>query len=145
LTESSTKPPRRTSGSEKRRRGKPLCIRFNDQERIAIEALAQAHRQSPGALVRSTMLNIPLPRTRRPRIDEQHLARLLGELQQWRAELNKIGSNLNQLTKYANLGRTQQASIEAVMQDLVVALEHDLMEMRTAIMQVLGLEPNREI
>ncbi len=116
-------------GTEKRQRTKRLTVRFNEQENAAIRKMAESHGQTPGALVRSALLNLPPARAaRRPKLEEKIVARVL-------AELGKIGSNLNQLTRYANLGRTLENSLEETLRDL--------REMRLACLQALGREPDR--
>ena len=116
-------------GSEKRQRSCRLTVRFNDQENAAIRKIARSRGQSPGALVRTALLGVaPARAPRRPSVEEQAVARLL-------AELGKIGSNLNQLTRYANMGRTLENSLEEALRDL--------REMRLACLQALGREPDR--
>src|SRR5205085_11172330 len=106
-----------------------LTVRFNDQEKAAVKRIAESHGQTPGALVRTALLNVPPGRApRRPGIEEQAVARLL-------AALGKIGSNLNQLAKYAHLGRTLENSLEETLRDV--------REMRLACLQALGREPDR--
>jgi hypothetical protein len=117
-------------GSEKRQRNHVLKARFNDQEAAAIQEMAASRGLSVASLIRHATLNVPPPRRAlpRPRVETVLLARALGEL-------GKIGSNLNQLTKYANMGRTLEASIEATLRDF--------RELRLPFMQALGQEPAR--
>ena len=77
------------SGTERRKRNRRLTARFNDQEADAIEAMADRTGQTVGSLLRQTLLNVPPPRRslRRPQVEVQAVARLLGEL-------GKIGSNI---------------------------------------------------
>jgi hypothetical protein len=58
-------------------------------------------------------------------VDHVAVARVL-------AELGKIGSNINQLAKYANMGRYQESSIELALRDLA--------ELRLVCLQALGYE-----
>lgn len=121
----------RKGGSETRRRNHRLTIRFDAEEAAAIKELADRRGLSPGALLRETLLNIPPgPGVRRPSANAQALARVL-------AALGKIGSNLNQLTRYANMGRTLESSLEETLRDL--------REMRLVLMQALGHERNRKL
>ena len=122
-------------GSEKRQRRVTLAGRFNEKEAAAVRSMADKRGQSVGTLLRTTLLGIPPPlrSVRRPTLETQLAAKLL-------AELGKIGSNVNQYTKRKNMGRegdSLDAAMEAAMQDLL--------EMRTMLMRVLGLEPNRKI
>jgi hypothetical protein len=145
------------SGSENRQRRKRRTIRFSDEEDAQIEKLVEATRQSPGALLRATLLNIPLPRHRRSTVDEKRLgvflaaaARVSDDLRASRAELGKSGSNLNQIAYMLNAntdpGRIMNI-IESAVSDhtaLVAtyhrAIEDDLKELRTMAMDALGLE-----
>ena len=76
-------------------------------------------------------MNTPPPAARRPSVDTQAVAQLLGQL-------GKIGSNINQLAKHANAGRP----IDAMDNSIEDALR-DLSELRIACLQALGCEPER--
>lgn len=134
-----------SSGSENRRRGKIIRVRVDDKEAAAIAALADAHRQSVAALVRSSLLNIPLPRVQRPRVNEPLFGKALSGLAALTAELGKEGSNLNQLTHYVNAERpigTLVNSIESCLLNIDM-LQRDASELRTLFMQAMGLERAR--
>lgn len=110
----------------KRTRYVPYSIRFSPEERA--EAAQQAARAGLplSALIRRAIFNTPPPRNaRRPTVERQLVAQLLGEL-------GKIGGNINQLAKHANAGRYQTDSIELAMRAML--------EMRTACMEALGRE-----
>ncbi len=113
------------SGSEKRQRSRILTVRLTPQEVAIIRQKAQKHGQSVGALLRSSLLHVRLHPSR---IDRQAVAQLLGQL-------GKIGSNINQLAKYAHMGRYQENSIELALRDLA--------ELRLVCLQALGNEPRR--
>ncbi len=119
----------RRSGSESRQRSRMLTVRFTPEELTIIRHDAQAHGQSVGAMVRSSLLHIRLQPSR---IDRLAVARLLGQL-------GKIGSNINQIAYHLNTGRPG-TSIEG---SLEYALR-DLAELRIACLQALGVEPHRE-
>jgi len=117
------------SGSEKRKRTVMLTCRVDDDEASAIRQIADRADLSLADLMRRTLLNATPVRPRhKPKIDRVALVRLQGEL-------GKIGGNINQLAKYANLGRTQLASIDLALRDLA--------ELRLPILQALGCEPRR--
>jgi len=119
------------SGSEKRQRGLRLTVRFSQQEAAAIRQIAERNGQSVGALLRATLLKIPPPArsVRKPTVEVQAVARLLGEL-------GKIGSNINQIAKEVNIGRRlREDSLEMALRDLA--------ELRLACLQALGREPHR--
>jgi Mobilization protein NikA len=121
---------KKKGGSEKRRRAKIIRIRVDEKEAAAVRELADKRGLSTGALLRQTLLNIPPgPAVRRPSADAKALGLVLGAL-------GKIGSNLNQLVHYANMGRTLEGSLEETLRDL--------REMRLVVMQALGYERNRK-
>ena len=114
-------------GSEKRRRNHTVTIRLSDEEHAILEETAERTGYSKSYLFRRALLSAPPPRARpRPSIQTKQIARVL-------AQLGKIGSNINQLAKYANLGRTQSAQIELALRELG--------ELRLACLQALGMEP----
>ena len=147
----------RSSGSETRQRRKRRTIRFSDEEDAQIEKLVEATRQSPGALLRATLLNIPLPRHRRSTVDEKRLgafiaaaARVADDLKASRAELGKSGSNLNQIahmlntnidpSRIMNIIESGVSNHTALVDTYHRAIEDDLKELRTMAMDALGLE-----
>lgn len=120
------------SGTDKRQRRETLSARFNEQEAQAVRAKADRAGLSVATLIRTAVLDLPLPDARAPRrpsVDHQAVARLLGQL-------GKIGSNLNQIAKHANAGRLQESLLEVALRDLL--------ELRLACLQALGREPVRD-
>lgn len=116
----------RRSGSEKRQRSTMLTVRLTPQEAAIVRQKAQTHGQSVGALLRASLLHVRLHPSR---IDQQAVARILGEL-------GKIGSNINQIAKEVNMGRRlREDSFELALRDLS--------ELRLACLQALGKEPRR--
>jgi Mobilization protein NikA len=116
------------SGSERRKRSRVLTLRVSPQEAQAIEEMAASTGLTLSALLRNALLKTPPPRaSRRLRGDQQTAARVL-------AALGKIGSNVNQLARQANMGR-EDLDIE----ELRMALR-DLAELRHACLQALGYE-----
>jgi Mobilization protein NikA len=113
------------SGSEKRQRTRILTVRVTPHEEAIVRQKALAHGQSVGALLRASLLHVRLSPSR---IEQQAVARLLGQL-------GKIGSNINQLAHYAHIGRYQENSIELALRDLG--------ELRIVCLQALGKEPRR--
>jgi len=120
------------SGTDKRQRQETLSARFNGQEATAVRTKADRAGISVASLIRAAVLGLPLPDARAPRrpsVDLQAVARLLGQL-------GKIGSNINQIAKHANAGRLQENVLEVALRDL--------MELRLACLQALGREPDRD-
>jgi hypothetical protein len=118
----------RRSGSDKRQRNHILTMRFNQEEAAAIRQLAQTQGQSVSALLRTALLH---SRPHPSRIDQQAVARLLGQL-------GKIGSNINQIAYHLNAGRPGDL-IGGSLEDAL----RDLSELRLVCLQALGKEPRR--
>ena len=115
------------SGSENRQRTVRMTHRFTPVEAQELERRADLAAISVPAYVRMQCLNVPPPRqVRRPTVNHEAVARLLGQV-------GKVGSNLNQLARAANAGRTLEASIEAALIDLT--------EIRAVCMEALGKRP----
>jgi len=118
----------RRSGSEKRQRSRMFTVRLSPQEAATVRQKAQAHGQTVGALLRSSLLHVRLHPSR---IDLQAVARLL-------AQLGKIGSNINQIAHHLNAGRPGDR-IEGSLEEAL----RDLGELRIVCLQALGKEPRR--
>ena len=117
-----------SQGSEKRARTAHLTIRLSAEERAAIDEAARRSGLTSGSYARQLLLGAPTPRqVRRPPIERQELARLLGQL-------GRIGSNLNQLAHAANSG------LPVARIDIADAL-NGLRAMRDAILAALGRSP----
>ena len=113
------------SGTEKRQRTRLKAVRFTPDELSALEGAAERAGMSVGAYMRSVLLAAPAPRqSRRPPVEKRALAQLLGHI-------GKLGSNLNQLARYGNLGRLIED------QHLAEA-SADVAAMRAAVMDALG-------
>ena len=88
---------RATPRSETRQRGKIVPTRFLPDEHAELEARAAAAGLSPSAYLRACALGDAGPRARRSPTVERSLAA------QAIAELNKAGSNLNQIARAVNM------------------------------------------
>lgn len=107
----------------------PFSMRLSHEERAEIEKRAQAAGLSIGGYCKSVILDKPPPRaSRRPSLEKQELAKLIGQV-------SRVGSNLNQIAKRLNL----HASIEVP--ELKAALD-DLAQLRAAVMITLGYSEN---
>jgi hypothetical protein len=101
---------RRRSGSQQRQRRAVIACRVSPQEKEQIGQLADQRGVSPGALLRDTLLALPLPPARRATDDARGAAgRFLHQLGAIHAELGKSGSNLNQIAHHLNAGRDPDA------------------------------------
>lgn len=102
---------KRPSGSEKRQRTKVAMVRLTPQEKAAVEEAAAKAGLTVASYSRLQILGAPPPRSaRRPPVEKEMLAKVLGQL-------GKAGSNLNQVARAANMGEddlseTQQAVAE---------------------------------
>ena len=113
------------SGTETRQRGKLLQIRVTADELAEIEAQAAAAELTTASYARSILLSAPAPRARRrPAVEAQEVARLLGEL-------GKVGSNLNQIAYHLNTGETVGANS-------IAEAMADVQAMRDACLAALG-------
>lgn len=114
-------------GSEKRARDKHLTIRLTAEERAKIDADSERAALTPGSYARGVLLGAPAPRqVRRPPIEKQMLARLLGSL-------GHIGANINQIARAVNTG-------EEADRTALYAAWSDLRTMRDAVLKALGRE-----
>lgn len=85
-------------GSQTRQRVKSVNIALTPEERARVEDMAALAGLSLSSYARACVLGDHGPRAqRRPQVDIQHFAKAI-------AELNKIGSNVNQIAHAANLG-----------------------------------------
>jgi hypothetical protein len=107
-------------------RGKFVAVRCSATEHATLTAAAAQAGLSVGAYLRTLALGRPgLRAVRRPPVEKEALARLLGEL-------GRIGSNVNQLARVANTtGDTPDAPELA-------GIAGELATMRAALMKALG-------
>ena len=83
---------------KKRRQPAPFPVRLHPDERAEIAAAAERAGLTLGTYIRSCVLAAPTTRAcRRPSVELEAAAKLLGAL-------NRIGGNLNQLARHANFG-----------------------------------------
>jgi hypothetical protein len=103
-----------------------LSARFNNQEAEAVRELADRAGTSVASVIRGAVLNAPAPRaTRRPTVNHQMAARLLGEL-----------------GRIAEMLRAAIASGGADPKDPhIAAAFRDLSEMRTVCFLAMGRDP----
>lgn len=119
---------RRISGSEKRIRTHVRALRLSDDELHKLNIRAAEAGLPIGTYLRVVALGSAGPRARRrPIIEREHLARLLGQL-------GKVGSNLNQLAAASNAG-------DLVYKTSLARSLADLAAMRGAVLEVLGRAP----
>lgn len=109
------------SGSNKRKRQHQLLIRLNDEEHALLEHDAARVGTTMASYARQVLVDAPIPKqAKRPAIETELLRKTL-------AELNKIGSNINQLARSHNQGLSPYHEI----------VEAELDVLNDAILQVL--------
>lgn len=114
------------SGSGRRQRQKTLSARFNEQEAAAVRELADRAGTSVAFLIRDRLLLGPQPRAvRRPTVNHEMAARLLGEL-------GRIAETLR---------AASAADTEHQYRALIAAALRDLAEMRVVCFEALGRTP----
>jgi hypothetical protein len=102
-----------------------IAIRCTVQQDKAIREGAARAGLSVGAFLRTLAVGNPGPRSvRRPPIERAELAKLLGHV-------GKLGSNVNQIAKYANTIRDLPSL------SLLLAMRDDIREMRDAVLKAL--------
>ena len=108
---------RKRKASQKRQRQKSVNVGLTEEERRAVEEKAGCAGLSLSAFARHCLLGDPGPRAQRqPPINRQLLAQTI-------AELNKVGSNINQIAKALNSGhRVSLSAIEKATEELSVTL-----------------------
>ena len=88
------------SRSENRKRQHLIQIRVTEEEKKIVEQDAARAGVAPGFYTRHLLLDAPIPRkAKRPPVETELLRKTL-------AELNKIGSNINQLARAHNQGKS---------------------------------------
>jgi uncharacterized protein (DUF1778 family) len=101
--EKQTAQPKRRSGSENRRRQPRVTFRVTPEEHAALEKAAMDAGLTVASYVRGVVLTAPKTKQRRrPSVEVEALARLLGAV-------NKVGGNIFQITKRVNFGETPMA------------------------------------
>ncbi len=125
------------SRSNKRQRSAIIRARVSPEEKKLAEKKART-MGSMGALFRASVLGYTPPRL----ADRDVLVKLLGEHAALRAEMNKVGSNLNQIAHHLNAGRPGdriEGALSAALEEYENAIR-TLDELRLVNMQAMGLE-----
>jgi hypothetical protein len=116
------------SGSQKRQRVKSLQIALTLEESMVVRERAAGAGLSLSSYGRAALLGEPGPRARRsPTLNAELLAHAV-------AQLNKVGSNLNQIARILNSGRAV-GSKEAA---------EALADTRSAVVRILDIVGRRE-
>jgi len=103
------------SGSDKRQRTRIVQFRVNEEEHEALSKAAENASLPMGSYARKVLLAAPPARVRKkPSHDTVTLTKLLGEF-------GKVGSNLNQIARLHNAGRSdfvRQGELEQTLRSL---------------------------
>jgi len=102
------------------KRTKQLQLRLSEGEHAAITEAARASGMSRGAWAAATV-QASIDRHRDP-LESVELRAALGELVEARAELARVGNNLNQLARRANEGTPPAVSLIEDMRDELFAV-----------------------
>ncbi len=100
-----------------------IAVRVTERDRERIEAAAREAGLKIGGYLRALALGSAGPRAvKRPRVEREQLARILGEI-------GKIGSNVNQLAKWSNRDKNAASAAElAEMRALIAAMRDHVMK-----------------
>jgi len=113
-------------------RDKVLRIRCAATELATMEERAAEAGLSIGAYLRATASGSAGPRAvKRPRVEREQLARILGEI-------GKLGSNVNQIARYCNATRSPADT------RMLEGMKADIATMRAEVMSALGRETGQE-
>jgi hypothetical protein len=118
----------------KRQRQHVLPLRADDTERAELEARASASGLSLGAYLRACALGDAGPRARRrPSVEREQLARA-------NAEINRVGSNLNQIARTLNIAALEDPGTELARQvrDLDQPIAAALSELSVTLAAIRG-------
>ncbi len=118
----------RRSGTENRKRSTPVTSRYDDSELKELDEAASRAGLTRAGYQRTQSLSVSKTRsTRRPPIEKEQLARLLGQI-------GKAGGNLNQIVRAVNMSA---AGVEIPDEELTMTLA-ELRQVAREIMGVLG-------
>jgi hypothetical protein len=102
-----------------------IAVRCTAQDRVLIAETAAQAGLSVGAFLRRLALGRAGPRAvKRPHAEREQLARILGEI-------GKLGSNHNQIAKWANTVKSPPSALE------LAQMREDIAAMRAAILKAL--------
>lgn len=109
----------------------PLSVRLSAEEIAELRSRAEQSGLTISGYFKAAVFNTPpLKRSRRVTHDQESLARLL-------ASVGRIGSNINQLARVANMGSWAEA-------DMLMEAAADIRWMRRTLMAALGITPEPE-
>jgi hypothetical protein len=126
------------SSSTKRRRSVLLQSWVTPAEAVVVQHKAAATGVTVSELLRSTSMGYRLSKTK---IDHEAAHQLMAAMQDAKGGWGQCWSNINQVAKEKNMGRTPRlASLELELNELKERVERDFSEFRTLLMQAVGEE-----
>jgi len=96
-------------------------VRFSKEEAEKLELLAQGKGITVSELIRRAVLNLPIPE----RISSERLAKKSEIFRRYLAEINKIGTNINQIARYCN----QYREVDVLVLEKLTELEGELSQL----------------
>ncbi len=110
-------------------------IRFSPEEVERLTLIAQAKGITLSDLIRRSVLGLEIPE----RISPERLARKNEIFRKYLAEINKIGSNLNQIARYCN----QYREVDILVLERLVEIERELKELLNRLYKELSESSRR--
>jgi ferritin len=95
-----------------------ISAKVTPEEREKIKAIAEAKGLTISEFVRKKLLDIEIPE----RISPERLAKKNEIFRKYLAEVNKIGSNINQIARYCNKHR----EVDAIVLERLIEIEESL-------------------
>ena len=130
------------SDSTKRRRSVLLQCWTTPAEAVIVQHKAAATSTSVSEILRAGGIGYRVPKAK---IDREIAHQLLAAMQDAKGGWGQFWSNVKQIAKEVNMGRTPRlASLESEVQELKDRVERDFSEFRTLLMQALGEERKRK-
>lgn len=115
-------PTKSRSGSETRQRTKALLVRLTEAERTEVEEASRKVGLTVGSYARRQMLQAAPPRSvRRPPLERQMVAQLLGQV-------GRVGGNVHQLVRHLNFGKEADRRQLAEVLDALTLLKREIMQ-----------------
>jgi len=106
-------------------KGRRIAVRCTDEDHAFLEQTASEAGLSVGAFLRMIAFGTAGARAvKRPNIEREQLGKLLGEI-------GKLGSNVNQIAKWANTDKAAPSRAE------IARMTEDIAAMRAAVMEAL--------
>jgi len=128
------------SRSKKRQRQAILRARVTPEEKRAVTEKAKS-LGGVSALFRAAVLGYAPPKSK---TDQQAHAQVLTALQNLTTAVNRVGTNINQITKESNMGRdVRMNSLLVEWDEFKNLFDRDQLEYRLLHMRALGFEAHR--